>query len=55
MTEECIRTAARTDSAIEYLQRRPKTGPAYHCAGKPRFLDWLAWRSSEDTAPEEGK
>ena len=22
---------------------------------KSRFLDWLAWRSSEDTAPEEGK
>jgi hypothetical protein len=55
MTEKYIWTAARADSAIKYLQRRPKTGPAYHCAGKSRFLDWLAWRSNEDTAPEEGK
>src|ERR1700722_4211453 len=49
MTEKYIWTPARADSAIKYLQRRPKTGPAYHCAGKSRFLDWLAWRSNEDT------
>jgi uncharacterized protein len=55
MTQEVIGPPEPSYSAREYLQQSPKTGPAYRCGELPHFLRWLAWRSGEQTALEDGK
>jgi hypothetical protein len=55
MTLEGIGPPEPSYSAREYRQQSPKTGPAYRCGELPHFLRWLAWRSNEETALEDGK